>query len=73
MATDWHVTYQDPHKYFGQGGHSTDVVDVHFRVDTDPGSGHEDYVTIDASRYNADTVAAMVQEKVDRIKAVAAL
>lgn len=73
MATDWHVTYQDPHKYFGQGGHSRDVVDVHFVIDTEPGVGHEDYITIDANNYAPDTVRGMIDDKVGRIKQIAAL
>jgi len=73
MAVDWHVTYQDPHKYFGSGGRSTDVIDVHYHIDTQPAAGYEGYVTVDASNYAADTVAAMIQTDVDRVKAIAAL
>jgi hypothetical protein len=73
MAADWHVLYQDPHKYFGAGGRSSDVIDVHFRIDTPPAAGHEGYITVDSTNYAPEYVAAMIQTEVDRVKAVAAL
>lgn len=73
MATDWHVTYQDTRPDIQPNGRLVNVKEVHFRIDTDPASGHEDFVTVTEDRYNADNVRALIEEKVGRIKATAAL
>lgn len=68
MATDWHVEYQDTRPDIQTNGRLVQMVDVHFVIDTDPGSGHHDMVTIPESRYNADNVRALIDDKVARIK-----
>ncbi len=73
MATDYHVLRQVPRTEFGATGRPTDVYQVWFRVDTDPGEGHEDYVTVDSMRYTEDNVRALIEAKVATIKAVSAL
>lgn len=73
MAADWHVEYQDPRKEITSQGRLVNVIDVHFVIDTDPAQGHKDMVTLEESRYNADNARALIEEKVGRIKATAAL
>lgn len=73
MATDWHVEYQEPRKEITANGRLSNVVDVHFIVDTEPAQGHRDMVTLTEDRYSADNARALIDEKVARIKATAAL
>lgn len=73
MATDWHVDYQTTRPDINDQGRLVKVVDVHFTIDTDPAAGHGDTVSIPESRYNADNVKALIDDKVARIKATAAL
>lgn len=73
MAADWHVTRQVPRTQFSSSGRPEDVIDVYFRIDTEPAEGHEDKVTVEATRYNADNAAALIEQKVQTAKAVASL
>lgn len=69
MAADWHVTYQDSRPDVRTNGTLKRVKDVHFRIDTDPGAGHEDMVSVDEDMYTADNVRALIEDKVATIKA----
>ena len=73
MATDYHVTYTDTRPDITNSGRLAYVKDVHFVIDTEPALGHEDTVTVSDTMYNADNVRALIDEKVSRIKAVAAI
>lgn len=73
MAADWHVTRQETRPDVTQQGRLVYVKDVHYVIDTDPAQGHEDFVTIPEDRYTADNVSALINDKVMRTKAVAAL
>lgn len=73
MAVDYHVTYQDTRPDIQSNGRLVQVKEVHFVIDTDPAQGHEDFVTIPEDRYTADNVKALIDDKVARIKATAAL
>lgn len=73
MAADWHVTSQDSRPDVNTAGRLVYVKDVHFVIDTDPGAGHEDMVSIPEDRYNAENVKALIDDKVGRIKATFAL
>lgn len=73
MAVDYHVTYQDTRPDITPNGRLVQVKEVHFVIDTDPASGHEDFVTVPEDRYNADNVKALIEDKVARVKATASL
>ena len=73
MAVDWHVTTQDSRPDVSTAGRLVYVKDVHFVIDTDPGSGHEDMVSIPEDRYTPDNVRALIEDKVARLKATFAL
>lgn len=73
MAVDYHVTYQDTRPDITANGRLVNVKEVHFVIDTDPAMGHEDFVTVPEDRYTADNVKALIEDKVARVKATAAL
>lgn len=73
MAVDYHVSYVDTRPDIAQTGRLVNVKEIHFIIDTDPGAGHEDFVTIPEDRFNAANVKALIEDKVGHLKATFSL
>lgn len=68
MAVDWHTVSQDTVPSVSTTGKLVQVKQIRFRVDTEPGEGHEDMVEVEDKPGYADKAAALIEAKVAEIK-----
>lgn len=70
MAVDWHTLSQDTVPTVSTTGKLVHVKQIRFRVDTEPGEGHEDMVEVEDQPGYAARAVPLIEAKVAEIKAM---